>query len=146
MVETKKNSVSETTRHSYRHFTTVTLRYGDTDRQGHVNNAVYCTLFESGRVAFMFFPDGGSIADEGNAFVIARLTLDFLEELNFPGDVEIASRVVSIGRSSFTVRQAIFKDGACCSTAESVIVHIDKSTKRSHPLSPGVLAVLDKIR
>ena len=26
------------------------LRYGDTDRQGHVNNAVFATFFETGRV------------------------------------------------------------------------------------------------
>lgn len=147
MVEkNQKSTVSETSRDSYKHFTTVNLRYGDTDRQGHVNNAVYCTLFESGRVSFMFFPDGSSIADEGNAFVIARLTLDFLEELNFPGDVEVASRVASIGRSSFTVRQAIFKEGVCCSTAESVIVHIDNSTRRSTPHTAGVLAVLGTLK
>ena len=29
---------------------TENIRYGDTDRQGHVNNAVYATYFESGRV------------------------------------------------------------------------------------------------
>lgn len=26
------------------------LRYGDTDRQGHINNAVFATFFETGRV------------------------------------------------------------------------------------------------
>ena len=30
------------------------LRYGDTDRQGHVNNAVYATLFETGRVELLY--------------------------------------------------------------------------------------------
>jgi hypothetical protein len=28
------------------------LRYGDTDRQGHINNAVFTTLLETGRVEF----------------------------------------------------------------------------------------------
>ena len=27
------------------------LRYGDTDRQGHINNAVFVTFLETGRVA-----------------------------------------------------------------------------------------------
>jgi hypothetical protein len=34
------------------------LRYNDTDRQGHVNNAVFATLLESGRVEFLYAPEG----------------------------------------------------------------------------------------
>lgn len=29
------------------------LRYGDTDRQGHVNNAVFSTFLETGRVELL---------------------------------------------------------------------------------------------
>ena len=29
------------------------LRYADTDRQGHVNNAVFSTMLETGRVEFL---------------------------------------------------------------------------------------------
>ena len=54
-----------------------TVRYGDTDRQGHVNNAVFSTYLESGRVTLLLDPDA-PLADPGAAFVIARLTLDFL--------------------------------------------------------------------
>jgi len=34
------------------HWTQVEVRYGDLDVQGHVNNAVYFTYFEQGRVSF----------------------------------------------------------------------------------------------
>ena len=30
------------------------LRYSDTDRQGHVNNAVFSTFLETGRVELLF--------------------------------------------------------------------------------------------
>ena len=33
--------------------TEVTLRYSDMDALGHLNNAVYATLFEAGRVAYV---------------------------------------------------------------------------------------------
>ena len=33
------------------------LRYGDTDRQGHINNAVFATYLETGRVEMLFTPD-----------------------------------------------------------------------------------------
>ncbi len=35
------------------------LRYGDTDRQGHVNNAVFATFLETGRVEMLFAREQG---------------------------------------------------------------------------------------
>lgn len=65
--------------------------------------------------------------------------MDFLSEMNFPGVAEVRSRVLSIGRSSFTVGQAIFKDPQCCSTSQSVIVLTDESTRKSIPWLPAGL-------
>ncbi len=36
--------------------TTDKLRYCDTDRQGHVNNAVFLTFLETGRVELLYNP------------------------------------------------------------------------------------------
>ena len=74
------------------------LRYGDTDRQGHVNNAVYSTFFETGRVEMLHA--GDVPPPEGKAFVIARVTIDFQREVNWPGEVEIGTGVAAIGNSS----------------------------------------------
>ena len=123
----------------------MTLRYGDTDRQGHINNAAYCTLLESGRVDFLFYEDGSHIAGEGKSFVIVKLTVDYLQEMNFPGTVDVGSRIISIGSSSFTVGQGIFMKDTCYSTAESVIVLLDEQTRRSTPLPQHVIQVLQKI-
>ncbi len=140
----KISTVCDTNRGFYRHFTAVNLRYGDTDRQGHINNAVYCTLFESGRVDFLFKPDGSHVAGSSSdySFVIARIALDYLREMKFPGTVQIGSRVLSMGRSSFTVGQAIFMGDVCYSTAESVIVLVDEKTKKSAPLTDNLRNVL----
>jgi len=143
--ETTRTTVSSTEREFYKLWTPVTLRYGDTDRQGHINNAAYCTFFESGRVAFLCH-EHGTIADDGFSFVIAKLSLDFLKEMNFPGTVEVGTRVNNIGKSSFTCGQALFKDGECCSTAESVIVLTDNSTRRSAPLPQKVISVLHNLQ
>ena len=51
------------------------LRYVDTDRQGHVNNAVFASMLETGRVELLYSPDR-PLADPQCSFVIARLTLD----------------------------------------------------------------------
>ena len=45
------------------------LRYVDTDRQGHVNNAVFASMLETGRVELLYNPDR-SLADPEGSFVI----------------------------------------------------------------------------
>lgn len=137
--------VQDTNRQIYKLWTEVNIRYGDTDRQGHLNNAVYCTFFESGRCAFLFDEQGKSVAGEGKNFVIVKLTLDYLVEINFPGLVEVGTRIVKVGKSSFTVAQAIFNNGVCCSTAESVIVQIDADTKKSSPITESLMIRLKEL-
>ena len=110
------------------------LRYGDTDRQGHVNNAVFATLLETGRVEVLHGP-AGALADTGASFVIARLVVQFVGEMHWPGTVEIGTRVARVGRSSVTMEQALFQGGRCCATAESVIVQVDDTTRSSKALS-----------
>lgn len=121
-----------------------TLRYGDTDRQGHVNNAVFSTFFESGRVALFYNPDK-PLADAGASFVIARLVLNFRDEVNWPGRVDIGTRVASVGRSSVAMEQGLFQDGRCVATAETVIVHVDGTTRRSKPLSDTTVRCLERL-
>jgi acyl-CoA thioester hydrolase len=145
MTAKQRAAVCDTTRESYKHWAGVTLRYGDTDRQGHINNAAYCTFFESGRVHFLFDRYGDNVAGQGKGFVIAKLTLDYLQEMNFPGTVEIGSKILSIGRSSFIVGQGAFMGDTCFSTAESVIVLIDEHSKKSTPLTEQLLDQLRKI-
>ena len=53
-----------------------------------MNNAVFATFFESGRVAFLYDPKV-PLAPAGCEFVIARLTIDFRAELRWPGVVDI---------------------------------------------------------
>ena len=139
-----RKTICETTKSFYKHWVDVQLRYGDTDRQGHINNAVFATLYESGRTGFLF-DNEESIAGLGYAFVIVKISMDFIEEMNFPGVVQIGSRILSTGNSSFKVGQALFKDELCCSTSESVIVITDTSNKKSTALPESVLTRLNAI-
>jgi len=130
-----------TARASYGIWTADSLRYGDTDRQGHVNNAVFATFCESGRVSFLY-DRKLDLAGPGGNFVIVRLELDFLAELFYPGTVEIGTRVLSIGRSSFRLGQGIFKNHACAATGECIMVLVDDATRKSKPLTPQLRAWL----
>jgi acyl-CoA thioester hydrolase len=121
-------------RASYAIWASDTLRYGDTDRQGHVNNAVFATFCESGRVSFLY---DEKLNLRGDAeFAIVRLELDFRAELYYPGTVDIGTRVLAIGRSSFRIGQGIFAGERCAATAECVMVLLDPKTHRAKPLTP----------
>jgi acyl-CoA thioester hydrolase len=121
------------------------LRYGDTDRQGHVNNAVFATFFETGRVAFLYDP-ANPVLPEGASFVIARLVIDFRAEINWPGEVEIGTYVSRVGRSSCTLSQAVFQNGKCVASGESVVVLMDEATRKSRPLTDAIMALLERYR
>jgi acyl-CoA thioester hydrolase len=121
------------------------LRYGDTDRQGHVNNAVFATFLETGRVEMLLSGDVDLLGENG-ALVLARLALDLLREVNWPGEVEIGTRVARVGRSSLGLDQAVFQNGQCVAKAETVVVLTDENTRRSKPFSDEARAFLERQR
>jgi acyl-CoA thioester hydrolase len=121
------------------------LRYGDTDRQGHVNNAIYATLFESGRVAFLFDPEA-PLAPPGTQFVIVTLTIEFRRELLWPGDVAIGTGVTHIGGKSVGVEQALYRDGEIAASAESVLAIMDDRTRRAIAIPAETRTALQRWR
>lgn len=116
------------------------MRFSDTDKVGHINNISYATYYETGRVAF-FHKGPASLFGEGTQIVIANISINFLRELNWPGEVVIGTGITRIGSASFHLMQGIFEKksdgsyGPCASTAQSVLVLMDVKTRKSVPLS-----------
>lgn len=121
------------------------LRYGDTDRQGHVNNAVFATFLETGRVELLRGPEGPRL-EAGREWVVARLALDFVSEVTYPGRVDVGTGVTRVGTSSVVMAQAIFQEGRLVARAEAVIVQTDDVTRRSTPLSDAARACFEALR
>lgn len=112
-----------------------TIRFGDLDRQNHVNNSVFATFFESGRVVLLYDGEYGLVTP-GASFVLAHLSIDFLGEIRWPGEVEIGTAIAAIGNSSLRVSQALFVKGLCVATAENTLVMVDKATRKPRPFAP----------
>lgn len=134
-----------TLRAGYTHLVTDPIRYGDTDRQGHVNNAVYATYFEFGRT-LLFAEDLRSLVAPGREPVLVRLVIDFRKELHWPGSVEVGTAVLSIGTSSARFAQAVFSGTTCAASGEAVVVQLDSATRRATPWSDEQRAALDRFR
>ncbi|MGH6981556.1 MAG: acyl-CoA thioesterase [Stellaceae bacterium] len=126
-----------TERSSFTSWAMEKLRLGDTDRQGHVNNAVFATFAETGRIEFMR-DDLLTLDRTGLGFVVVRVEIDFRGELHWPGKVDIGTRLLAVGRTSWRLEHGVFSGERCVATAVSVMVTIDVKTRRPTPL-PDVL-------
>jgi acyl-CoA thioester hydrolase len=127
----------------YPHRVTEIVRFGDLDTQGHVNNAVFSTYFESGRVAIFRNQDLG-IGVANATFVLVRQEIDFLRELHWPGNIVVGTALAELGRSSFTVAQAIFNGEECAAAGRATLVMMDTASRRPRPLTPDAIARLDQ--
>ena len=125
------------------HRVTDIIRFADLDPQGHVNNAVFSTYFESGRVAMFRDPDLG-IGVPDATFVLVRQEIDFLRELRWPGNVEVGTALAELGRSSFTVAQTIFHGDICAAAGRATLVMLDTVSRSPRPLTQAAIARLEQ--
>lgn len=114
------------------------VRFADLDPNQHVNNAVYATYFETGRVTLMKDRSFG-LMPEGLAWMMVRLDMHFRAELRWPGTIEMGLGVARFGRTSVTFDQVVFWEGRCVASAQSVSVLIDENTRKPIPLTEEIL-------
>lgn len=118
------------------------LRYADTDRQGHVNNAVFSTFLETGRVEFLY--GANNIFSEDCSFVVAAIDLKLQAEITWPGKVDIGTGIAHIGNSSMRIFQKLFQHGKTVAVAETVIVQVRNDGTGSVPLNGGAKEALQQ--
>jgi acyl-CoA thioester hydrolase len=130
-------------RDDFPHWTSDTIRYGDLDRQNHVNNAVFSTFLETGRVLVLREPVYGLVVPD-TEYILVRVVIDFRGEMRWPGTTEIGTAISRIGTSSLTFAQAVFVGQKCTASAESTVVLVDAETRRPRPFPPELAARMRK--
>jgi acyl-CoA thioester hydrolase len=138
------NEFDLTKRETFSIFEPEKIRFSDTDMIGHVNNVAFAALLESGRTAFgqaNLFPH----MPEGVLVVMARVEIDYRRELHWPLTVDVGTRIIAIGRSSYVMGQGIFRGDTCATTGRTTLVMIDRKTRRSAPLPESYRAVLERL-
>ena len=114
------------------------VRFADLDPNGHVNNAVYASYFETGRVTLMKDRSYWQLP-EGLTWIMVRLDIHFRAELHWPGTIEMGLGVAKFGRTSVTFDQVVFANGRCVASAQSVTVLIDQTTRKPTPLTEEII-------
>jgi acyl-CoA thioester hydrolase len=112
-------------------------RFCDTDANGHINNTVFAEFIEAGRVKLITqMVEGGSIA---NPWVVARVEIDYLGVLGFPSELDIGTRVVTLGNTSYAVISGVFEGDRCVARARTVLVHAVDGKSCAPPASERAL-------
>jgi len=86
------------------HVTPIQVRFGDTDRFGHINNASFATYVESARIELITslgYPLGGMI--------LAHMAIDFRRQLHVGDALLVLTRVGRLGRTSIAMQQAMVR-------------------------------------
>jgi len=96
----------------FRHSTPVQIRFSDCDMLGHVNNAIYQQYFDFARLQY-FRRVLGSELDLGRyAVMVATITIDYLSPIPLNDDIEIYTRIDTIGNKSMGMIQQVYSKSA----------------------------------
>jgi acyl-CoA thioester hydrolase len=97
-------------------------RFQDMDINGHLNNVAFAALFESGRVLLNRSVRPWDDRPANERTMVAAVEINYLAEGNFPDPVRIATGIGRIGTSSWSIVQAMFQNGRCIATCDTVVV------------------------
>ncbi|HVM17377.1 MAG TPA: thioesterase family protein [Gaiellaceae bacterium] len=119
--------------HGFPHTHRETVRFRDLDAMGHVNNAVYLTYLEQARLTYL--QSLGLVRGAASPeMILARVEVDFRDQIA-PGDeVEIGVRAARVGTKSFELEHRLEVRGRHVADARSVLVSYDYDRQESVPV------------
>lgn len=129
-------------RADFRFWWPITIRWGDMDAMGHVNNVVYFQYLESARIGFL---DGlgwglgtGSGGRHGPAVV--SQTYHYQRQVFYPDELEVGVRCKEIRNKSFVLEYGIFRKGTdeLIGDGSSVAVWLDYDAGKALDIPPGL--------
>jgi acyl-CoA thioester hydrolase len=113
------------------HILPIRVYFEDTDFSGLVYHGSYVRWCERGRSDFLRLLGNDHRAliggPEPAAFVVRRLTLDYLKPARIDERLEVTTKVKSTGAATLTLTQRINRDGAVLCDAEVMVVLVAQS-------------------
>jgi acyl-CoA thioester hydrolase len=115
--------------------TTITVRCGETDALGHINNTSYFIYMEEARVKF-FQHLGFGMDVKDWRFILASTTCDYIAQGFFNDELDVTAEVTEIGTKSFCLMHHMInrKTGRLIAKGKAVIVYFDFDKQASEAL------------
>jgi acyl-CoA thioester hydrolase len=128
------------------HHLNVRVYYEDTDFSGYVYHSNYLKFCERARSDFLrvLGVDQNTIFAEGGAFVVRRMTCDFLRPAKFDEVLTIESTPGDAAGARFEIKQRVLRGDDVLFTADVTAVFID-GRGRPKRLSTELLQAMDKL-
>ncbi len=131
----------------------IDVRFRDLDAMGHVNNAVFVTYLELGRVAYMRCLVGGDAGQFDHKdwkrifpFVVAELSCRYLAPVSLDDPVTVHLRVSRLGRASFDFEYFVTTDqGRPAAVGWSVQVAYDYETGQPMELPEWMRGAVERL-
>jgi acyl-CoA thioester hydrolase len=118
-------------------------RFAETDALGHINNAVLPVWFEQARTPiFKIFVPNLDV-NKWN-LILAKIEVEFLQEIFYGQDVEVRSFIEKIGNSSFVCYQEAWQSEVLVAKGRAVMVYFDHTRKKSMPIPAAIKATLNE--
>jgi acyl-CoA thioester hydrolase len=101
----------------------IETRYRDLDSNLHINNGVFATLLEEGRVRYHRASQFGNISgDPELSAMVASVAIEYLGESHFPEPLDMHVGAARIGNSSYELCQLVMQRGEAVAFARVTMV------------------------
>ena len=118
------------------HAPQMSIRWGDMDAMGHVNNTVYFRYLETARIDW-FQSIGCPVNPDGEGALIINAFCTFHKQLEYPGDIVVKMYVGQPGRSSFeswATIERVDDPGVIYASGGATTVWVDFPKQKSVPM------------
>jgi acyl-CoA thioester hydrolase len=145
----KEKSVSkpaEPVRSDFQFWWPVTVRWGDMDAMGHVNNVLYFQYLESARVGY-FEAKGWDSVDTGpyrQGPVVVSQTFNYRRQLYYPAELDVGVACTDVRRRSLVLSYGLFRKGndELIGDGSTVLAWLDHAAGKAVEIPPAVRASL----
>jgi acyl-CoA thioester hydrolase len=138
---TPMNQMTIPTVDQFRYTHEIEVRFRDLDGMGHVNNSVFATYFETGRIRYM--SELGKLIGKkaetpsGQSFILLDLYCRYVDQVSYGEWMLVHLRVAKIGGKSFQIEYLITSrdDGRTVAYGQTTQVGFDYATGKTIVMS-----------
>ena len=126
------------------HDMVLSIRWGDMDAMGHVNNTVYFRYRETVRIEWMRAV-GCDPDPQGQGPVIVNAFCNFYRQLEYPGDVRVKLYVSDPGRTTFETwctMERTDQPGVVCAEGGATTIWVDFPQQKAETLPDWMRALV----
>jgi acyl-CoA thioester hydrolase len=128
------------------HETKLRVRYAEIDAQGHVNNAVYLSYFEVGRVEWLRAAGLSyrELEEQGYGIVVVEVLAHYRRAAFFDDELTLRTELADLSRASMRFEYVVSRDGELLVTGHTRHACVDLVTGKPIRVPEEVLAAARK--